>query len=330
MALWTLRRSPLSEDQLRLGRRVAFGLFAMGLVIQVLRGLREGLSLESYAVAWAAVTGSVWFAFDKIEVAAGPEKKREACDWLFQGDLRQALRSVPSSFIYVFDEIFGERHLSWRCFLRSSLASLIAVTIAFTLWLAVTPEAWSLFTDGNAALSFAFLILFAGVFNFVPDYLSLLETRWAIEWMEDSGHSVRILLLDFILTALLSASLMYVAVEWIYNPIQDIGSFPRAWMSLARVDDYFGNVGFFVEWSGRRSVAIPFGLFYYSAFVTSLWLWLYVLSVAAARVLLGAPGEGGFILRASDVERHPFRSIGYVAVTIVSVFFGLGLPFVIR
>ena len=35
------------------------------------------------------------------------------------------------------------------------------------------------------------------------------------------------------------------------------------------------------------------------------------------------------ILRVTDVERQPFRSMGFVSVIIVSVLFALGLPLVL-
>ena len=37
----------------------------------------------------------------------------------------------------------------------------------------------------------------------------------------------------------------------------------------------------------------------------------------------------GFLLRVTDVERQPFRSMGFVSVIIVSVLFALGLPLVL-
>jgi len=37
----------------------------------------------------------------------------------------------------------------------------------------------------------------------------------------------------------------------------------------------------------------------------------------------------GFLLRVTDVERQPFRSMGFVSVIIVSVLFALGLPLVV-
>ncbi len=35
------------------------------------------------------------------------------------------------------------------------------------------------------------------------------------------------------------------------------------------------------------------------------------------------------LLRVTDVERQPFRSMGFVSVVIVSVLFALGLPLVL-
>ncbi len=37
----------------------------------------------------------------------------------------------------------------------------------------------------------------------------------------------------------------------------------------------------------------------------------------------------GFLLRVTDVERQPFRSVGFVSVILVSGLFALGLPVVL-
>ena len=45
--------------------------------------------------------------------------------------------------------------------------------------------------------------------------------------------------------------------------------------------------------------------------------------------IIEAPDGVGFLLRVTDVERQPFRSMGFVSVMIVSVLFALGLPLVL-
>ena len=37
----------------------------------------------------------------------------------------------------------------------------------------------------------------------------------------------------------------------------------------------------------------------------------------------------GFLLRVTDVEKQPFRSMGFVSVLITSLLFALGLPLVL-
>ena len=73
----------------------------------------------------------------------------------------------------------------------------------------------------------------------------------------------------------------------------------------------------------------PPGILFYSAFFTSVWLWIYAASVLVSRVLLQMNSGVGFLLRVTDVERQPFRSMGFVSVIIVSVLFALGLPLVL-
>ena len=44
---------------------------------------------------------------------------------------------------------------------------------------------------------------------------------------------------------------------------------------------------------------------------------------------LFAPDLRQILLRVTDVERQPFRSMGFVSVIIVSALFALGLPLVL-
>ena len=80
---------------------------------------------------------------------------------------------------------------------------------------------------------------------------------------------------------------------------------------------------------GGDAEPVPFGLFFYSAFTTSVWLWVHAAAVLLSRVLLRMNNGIGFLLRVTDVERQPFRSMGFVSVIIVSVLFALGLPLVL-
>ena len=77
------------------------------------------------------------------------------------------------------------------------------------------------------------------------------------------------------------------------------------------------------------TMGLPVGLFFYSAFFTSAGLWLRVMAVVASRMMLRMNHGVGFLIRISDVEEQPFRSMGFVSVIITSALFLLGLPLVL-
>ena len=66
-----------------------------------------------------------------------------------------------------------------------------------------------------------------------------------------------------------------------------------------------------------------------TSFFTSVWLWLYILAWGLSRVLVRMSDGVGFLLRVTDVERQPFRSMGFATVIVTTGLFLLGLPLVL-
>ncbi len=73
-------------------------------------------------------------------------------------------------------------------------------------------------------------------------------------------------------------------------------------------------------------MALPLSVFFYSAFVTSVWIWLYVLAWVFVRTVLTVGTGVSWLLRATDVERQPFRSMGYTTIVFVTAIMLLALP----
>ena len=229
--------------------KIAAGLVVMlGLVELILGGLTADSGLEFYLMAWAATTGGLWFLFEKAERAVSDETRTSLGQRLGDIDQTVRLRSIPDHFATLFDTLFGERHWSEKCFIRSMIASTVTVGVisiglrppGFTgAALLGTPLAAALIaaipalgfgavshrvpflrglpTAGTHAVQLALFgashvfllfgpdavrsfvrtgpepwgafkawlgILFvAQLFNWLPDYVSLLQTRWAIGWM---------------------------------------------------------------------------------------------------------------------------------------------------
>ena len=116
----------------------------------------------------------------------------------------------PVVFREFFDRIFGEKHFSFKCFLRSSAASFISFCICAVIVILLVENSLS---EGEPNLVLNSLkkhsSLYLGLFiclNLVVDYLSLLETRYVIGRIERTSSAVKQMgwvLLDFLVTGLL-------------------------------------------------------------------------------------------------------------------------------
>jgi hypothetical protein len=276
--------------------------------------LGAGVSFQSYVIAWAAASAVVWFLFDKAEIAMSAQSRKRLASWLQDNDMRAVVHSIPSQFLVLFDRVFGERHLSWRCFGRSVVASIATVWVVSLLW-AVRHPPPTLLTGVLLAGSFT---LAAAVFNVVPDYLSLLETRWVLGKLQGRGSLAWLLLVDLVATALLGFT-AYVVVLLVTGGSLD-QTFTLIWKTLTLQDILL------FELTPEASYRVPLGLFFYSTFFTSGWLWLYAGAVVVSRLLVRLNDGVGFLLRATDVEYQPFRAMGFVSVSLVSIIFAVGLP----
>ncbi len=329
--------------------RIAVGLIAaVGVAGWLIEGLTADSGVEFYLMAWAATTGGVWFLFEKAERALGEEGRAKVVGWLRHTDLRPSIDSIPQQFAALFDRVFGERHWSRRCFNRSCLASLFSVLTVAGLGAIIghppdLPAISALEVTEAWYVPVALLILVIGVvpFNFLPDYASLLETRWAIRVMQRSGGIGRWLVLDLIATAVISfAGICVISVVLLV--VADLivwaaGESPGG-PDFARYPEVVQNIALSVAPVVRAGPPSLFELLelpslvrisFFSAFFTSAWLWVYSGSILLSRVLLRMNSGVGFLLRVTDVEKQPFRSMGFVSVIIVSGLFALGLPLVL-
>jgi hypothetical protein len=329
--------------------RIAAGLVAiLGISELALGGLTADRSLEYYLTAWAAVTGGTWFLFETAEKALGDEGRGRVVAWMGAIDVKGGLKSIPAQFAMLFDRVFGARHLSRFCFVRSCTASMASLFLVYVLAFALGSRL--VLPDESNSISFLVgalaIVGFGGIANFVPDYVSLLQTRWAIEWMQRSSRTWLIVGLDLIATTFLSVIgmwVVYVAVDGTLSVSASLADYKR----LADFSDlgsrYLATLFGMVSILLGREVQDPIvmdGIFgssnglllklsFLSAFFTSAWLWLYHTSVAFSSVLVRMNSGIGVLLRATDVERQPFRSMGFVSVIVLSILFAIGLPFVL-
>jgi hypothetical protein len=298
--------------------RIAAGLVVIvGIIEWVVGGLTSNGALEFYAFAWATATASLWFMFEKAERVLSEESREKVVGWMAQSDFKGTFSSIPDQFASLFDRVFGERHLTWSCFWRSSVASIFAVWIVTLLWAIPHPPS----SLATGLLLFAGITAFAVIFNLIPDYLSLLETRFVLAGLQRSRRVAGLLLADLCATAALGfLGSLLVRLLAGFGPTQTLD---YVWETVTL--QFLVHVG----GTGADSYVMPLGIFFYSTFLTSVWLWLYSASVLVSRILVRLGGGVGFLLKITDVEKQPFRSMGFTSVVIVSLLFLVGLPFVL-
>jgi hypothetical protein len=278
--------------------------------------------------AGSVVGGIVLKFFEKIETVLTDNTKLEIAVWLLgRKSISPKLQSWPGTFATVFDRVFGTKHLSWKCFGRSCVASF---SVALIAW-AFTGMLFQSFT-WRRNLELIFLIV---VGNALPDYISLLETRWCLRVMAGTHSGVLwviLVMVDVVFTfaiggsavVILSGPFLFVTV------VSNLFSFDLTTTITMLLDQLKLTFGLFLQmvqrpsesWGIVRSLTSRdprYTVFFFPAFFTSIWLWLY----AGSGFLLKAARrfDVGFDLfnRTFDIEKKPLSAIGLVAGSLVAV-----------
>lgn len=191
-------------------------------------------------------------------------------------------------FCNLFDAVFGAKHLSWRCFIRSALASVLAVLLLYLLFgevLGVLDPARR--TGGDLPIGQALLL--GAAINIIPDYLSLFETRWLLKRFE-RVKSVLGQLGVLVADAVFTGAIIWLAI----NAFQ----WATGGRSLAAVE--------------MLALFSVFSLFFYSTFLTSVWAWLFSLSTWFMRLFSRTS-----LKRVLDVETKPEAQVALVGAVLI-------------
>jgi hypothetical protein len=172
-------------------------------------------SLPGQFVSAGVIAGIVWKGFDMAESILNDDTKLEIAIWLLGFKTAEKVKSWPETFVRVFDRVFGTKHLSWKCFWRSAVASVVTATIVYLALLGKTSSTLftvfgagvAIFLNRVAVPTWAAWVIFSLIFNIVPDYLSLLKTRRLLGIVVRSRSACRtasILAMDALLTMVIA------------------------------------------------------------------------------------------------------------------------------
>ena len=275
-------------------------------------------------VAGATLGGIVWKFFERVEGVLNEDTKLEIAVWLLgRRPLGPRVERWANTFAKIFDQVFGRRHLSWSCFGRSAVASVVSVAVALGIRTAQLPP-------GSKAVYFKALYFMDPLeaigglllLNVIPDYISLLESRYVLRLMQQSqwfATTFLLLISDFLITFLIGFTAACVS-----NVVRSLLSILyRIPLTLHNLDAFRMTVPLFFNSltpQGMAYAVVLFGFVYiFPAFFTSIWLWLYAgsgfLLKFARRFDIGFE----WFNRRFDIEKKPLQSIGLVAGALVAV-----------
>lgn len=266
----------------------------------------ELLGAAGPTLTGVAIGGAVLALFWKGDDAISEQARKAMSNWLQRLEGPNMQLSWPESFIAVFDHIFGEKHLSWRCFRMSCVASFIAILIiSATDQIVILPARGYVISIYDVSMNTALLVVLGGAFNFLPDYLSLLETRLILDRVRLATSRLVVVLwlvIDAVATPLIFLVVAGVPIYFFQAYMTDWSLDPIAfWSDVPRL------VGRMVQFYTVLSV------YFYTTFFTSFWIWIYV----AARALVRGTAVSGralqFLQWALPIRSKPVRSIGEVA-----------------
>jgi hypothetical protein len=265
----------------------------------------------------AIVAGSVLGVFELGERFASQRAKDALSKWLVSFDVQKA-KALPDGTQELFERIFGERHFSVKCFIRSAVFSLGAMAFIAILIFLIDPTAASGITDEIFLHSDWLLVTLWLPWCIVIDYLSLFKTRIILGVLTRLRRATQM-----IAVAILGIDYLFYKVIFIFGfelvlqlgmKIRDGTSFK--WGSL-----FFGG---FLYSQGVGMFFIPhhidlISILFWSGFAPSLWMWLYVLALFVTRALLRSERIVNWLRWFLDVDKNPFRSIGAVAAALAFI-----------
>ena len=264
------------------------------------------MGVIDFVITLCAVSGGIYVFFDRVGRVMKTEVRDSFKKSLKNLHLGVGLQEWAAHFSFIFDDVFGKKHFTLKCFRRSCAVSLCVVIIIGVLCYIIKPivinkhlscQGW------RFTLSF---LLAASVCNLIPDYISLIETRYIIGKLA-SARSLRHIIF-----------LLIIDVAATYGIFAIIGFFLGIVGGKSTVIEMLGEL---IRWpffkslkQGADNDAIM-GIFLWSTFFTSVWVWLYLAAIALIRFAKIYERVWSFL----DIEQKPFQSLALVAATLSTI-----------
>lgn len=230
----------------------------------------------------------------------------------------KAVKSWSAVFPSFIDRVFGPRPGSWHFIRRSCLASMIAVTIVTFVYLRVTERPKG--DDGFYYFAILTVMLISLVTNCVPDYFSLLISRFFVKLLSRNQtikKTIGVLIADLLATATFAFCIL-----WLVDSFLEFTALHGFVLPLHSLPDVLES-SFGQTLKEIRECLHPdesnILILLLSPFFTSIWLWLYILSLGVFKVVHKAFSGWARIAPYLDLQEKPLVALGRVAGVIAAI-----------
>ena len=269
----------------------------------------------TYLAAWAASITGIGLLFSSLDTVVPCPTRRRIGEFLRNTEVRFQWNE---SFVDIFDTIFGKACFTPRRLLMSAVISTIFSVVMYLVWRSFQPEAYALIVREVGIVEPAVMaVVFLVLLNWIPDYVSLQETRWLLTVMQ-AGRGFPffvVIVVDALLTFLVWVA--WLTFVWVIFDVLDLQFFPEL-----SFHNYLRSIDAAVFFIGDKKLIATFlSVYLYTTFFTSIWLWLYALSTWIIRFLHRLISAFQRAISPLDLESKPFTSIGVVSMAITTLLF---------
>ncbi len=294
----------------------------------------RGESLAGEVLTTGLIIGGVLLAMAwKADDAISLQFKRDLSLWLAGLDpaaVDHTMQRWPAHFAALFDRVFGNKHLSWRCAFRSSIASFVAFLLCTPIFLQAAPGEWAyLLTEVGGWDTLIRLGIVGAIANLLPDYVSLLETRWVIQRMQRTpsiAAQAGWLLLDFVATAAIFFLFVGIVTAAIPNDSWRLISV-NIWLDFELGGSGLDFIADLVRLSLLSPVSAPetrlLAIPVWTTYFTTVWVWLYFLAQFLVRLAIPLRRALGSLQYALPIEQRPLRAVGLVMALVACAGYSL-------
>jgi serine/threonine protein kinase len=291
----------------------------------------RAVEVLSFFGTWTAVCFGLVALFREGEKLMSGESRAQVTDWLLRENFADRPANWPSTFVDLFDAVFTENHLSWTCFRRSALTSMLVLSVLFAGF-----SGFGLITLPTSLLGWAEITALLGIpiaLNVVIDYISLFETRWVLGRMSASDRipvHVMYLVVDLVLTALCIILPVSILQVFGLGLMTEFSMWSSAfWYQLYSA--ILNMTELFVTFTGEYLGEIPrvMSVMLLSTLFTSVWGWLYAGAGLILRITHPVLASLDWLKRHLNVETHPVHAMGMLLVFLTSLGFAMSAPFVL-